>query len=301
MGWSLLGMLAGCAHGASLDPLASSATGAVDGEPAFAPGVPASAADSREIARGFAIGAAAVIGETDVEAGRCLRVDVGITDGVVDADLAAFAVDGVRLAADESPSRFAAIAVCSESAARIHLQATASRGAGEVALRVTPITHEALRRAGLADAAISTGRIGSDEELRRRAVAEFGARGYRIDAGPLPIALDPAVPSQIGVPVRAGECVVVSARARAGSATLRLSTATGQLLADDAGEARDLSVSFCSVENQTLVASLSSASTTSAAAIVLRGVWREVGGRSSIAAGRDATTEPPDVPGGRPR
>lgn len=286
----VLGLVAGCSggHGRGVGPEATVGAERTSRLIEYAPGIEPIPDETRVLAQGFVVGAAQLLVATDLAEDECVRFDLGVSNGVSDGDLAVHASDGRRLAGDAGPSRFAATVVCTREPIQVRVRATAARGAGEVAIAARRVSRDSIRRFDLADEAISTGRLGADETLRRRVVEELGPRGFRVEAGPLSVQLEADVPTHVGVAARAGECVVVKARSAA-AASLRLTTASGQVLADDEGSQRDLGVSFCSVDDQALSAVLVSRSGTAADVLILRGLGREVGGASAISEGRNAT------------
>lgn len=266
----------------------------------YAPGVVPAAEGARVLGQGFVVAEAQLLVAAEVPADSCMRYDVGMSAGVEDADLVIYGADGRPLAIDEATDRFAATVVCTAPRIVIHARVLAARGAGEMTLLARSVPRDSIRRLGFADAAVSTGRSGPDEALRRRAVDALVPRGFRVEAGPIAVDLASDVPTHVGVTVRVGECVVVQARGESHELGLRLTTAAGDVLADDSGSDRDLGVSFCSVDGQPLSASLVAEESARVYVIVLRGLARDVGGASSIAVGRNETAgerSPPAVMG----
>ncbi len=280
VGIGLLGGGFGCVGAA---PAASSV---VSGPPpasaasirSYAPGI--GSADVEPVVRGFVVGAAGLLGEATIEAGRCRRFELGLPRGVEDADLVAYDREGRRLAHDESDARYASVVVCARSELAVRLRVTAARGAGEVELSSRIVDAEALRRSGLPDTAISRGNSTPGDALRDRAIEELAPIGYRLDAGPLRLSLDAGVPMRIGLAPRTGECLQVRVRSHDGAVRLTIATQDGTVLAEDSGADRDLAVANCSVDGAAIVATLTSERSTEAYVVVSRGIAREVGGAS---------------------
>lgn len=242
-----------------------------------APGEPES---SMIVARGFAVGQVAILGSSTLTGSRCAEFGVALARGVVDADVEVFTVDGVRLAYDVRPDRFARVRVCVERDTSLVVRANVANGAGEVAILVSASTDAALAPTAVWNEG------DRDADFARRVGPALERRGLTIDPSSGSHSLAAGIPLRVGLDVDPSECVAVVA-AGEGALELELLGRDGTVLATDRAEGRELRVERCSSELAHPNAfELRSSRGATVDVLVARAESARIGGDSGLGGGR---------------